>query len=201
MEDPEIPPPPSLTATVGTRHRGVRPTPSLNAPGIPEEHERGGYAVKEEPEQPRFQVRIIDETVKQSARRLAIGALVLLGFLIFLIAAGVLGTWALTSTASNAMPEIPRNQNALTGLPDGNYVLQAEKMTVNEQGCTFEGRLEGGTTGTASSQPASTLLITGNSLAECGILPEGDLREIVPTASRVNFIVTSGVAQIARLES
>jgi hypothetical protein len=145
-----------------------------------------------------FRVRIIDDTVKSSARRLAWGALSLFLFMLLILGAGVAVTWFLTRTASEALPELPLNQNTITGLFDGEYALKVQGMTISEQGCLFEGFLDPPpVSNTPSDKP---LLIAGGSLAECGTVLEGMRREVPPTASRVIFVVTDGVVQIARLE-
>jgi len=124
-------------------------------------------------------------------RRLAWGAVGLGVTVLALILLGVLAT----SMMRLSVPELPRLSeaaNSQTGLADGTYVLKPNSMLIAEDGCAF--------TGTVTTAPsAGAIVVTGTGLAECGMANTGQTRDVPPTADEVEFVVTDGIAQIARL--
>lgn len=148
-------------------------------------------------------IKIIDDTVIQSARRLGIGALILLGGVALIVALMLLAVFFLSRAAPSVIPEEGPAGSPVDkiNLVDGQYVMSPELMLIGSDRCIFVGPLITGGAAEASSDDLVTVTLTGSTLAECGTDVAGKQGEYPPTAERISFQVVGGKALILRLDS
>jgi len=148
-------------------------------------------------------IKIIDDTVIQSARRLGIGALVLFGTVVLIVVLTLVAVFFLSRTASSAIPQEdsirgPANE---TNLLDGEYVMTPELMLISGGQCIFVGQVATSKISEPRNEELVTITLSGSTLAECGTSVEGKQGEYPPTADSIRFQVVGGKALILRLES
>lgn len=149
--------------------------------------------------------RLVDDTVKTSAKRLGIVGASLLGFIILGVALSVVAVVAVGRLATPAIQQLPEGFGSQVSLPDGEYSISPARMFILQKKCFFEGTVPATNTAPAiesnpGSLAAQPVVISGASLAECGTPLDVDQGEVPVTASTVYFVVQSGVASISRLE-
>lgn len=149
--------------------------------------------------------RLIDDTVRTSAKRLGLVGAVLLGLVILGVALSVVAVVAVGRLATPAIDQIPLGIGSQVPLPDGEYSINPTRMLILQDRCFFEGAMPtsspvGGTIDDRDSAESKVVVVSGTSLAECGTALDVSQGEVPVTASTVFFVVRSGIASISRLE-
>lgn len=150
-------------------------------------------------------IRLIDDTVRTSAKRLGLVGAVLLGFIVLGVALSVVAVVAVGRLATPAVDQIPLGFGSQVSLPDGEYSITPARMFILQDRCFFEGAMPtsnpvGGAIDRPDSAEGKVVIVSGTSLAECGTTLDVTQGEIPVTASTVFFVVRSGIASISRLE-